>query len=87
MSADTAIEVSADEDLASTVTLQFRRLDSNRMGEVRLAQLKRGDTLVMKVPAEICKGVVRVEFDVQVTGPGSDGLRYSDVVGPFEKRC
>ena len=25
-----------------------------------------------------------VKFDVQVTGPGSDGLRYSDVVGPFE---
>lgn len=87
MASDTALEVSADEDLASSVTLQFRRLDSNRIGEVRLAQLKRGDTVRMKVPAEICKGVVRAEFDVQVTGPGSGGLRYSDVVGPFEKRC
>ena len=27
------------------------------------------------------------EFDVQVTGAGSGGLRYSDLVGPFEKRC
>lgn len=87
MSVDTSVEVSAQEDLASSVTLQFRRLDSGRMSEVRLAQLKRGDSVKMRVPAEICAGVVRVEFDVQVTGPGSDGLRYSDVVGPFEKRC
>ena len=87
MLADTSLEVSADEDLASAVTLQFRRLDSNRMGEVRLAQMKRGDSIRMNVPVEICRGVVRAEFDVQVTGPGSDGLRYSDVVGPFEKRC
>jgi hypothetical protein len=87
MALDTALEVSADEDLASTVTLLFRRLDADRSGEVRLAQLKRGDSIKLKVPAEICKGVVLAEFDVQVTGPGSDGLRYSDVVGPFEKRC
>ena len=87
MGKDTALEVLAEEDLASAVTLQFRRTDANRQAEVRLAQLKRGDTVMMRVPAEICKGVVLAEFDVQVTGPGSDGLRYSDIVGPFEKRC
>jgi len=87
MGKDTALEVLAEEDLASAVTLQFRRTDANRQAEVRLAQLKRGDAVMMRVPAEICKGVVLAEFDVQVTGPGSDGLRYSDIVGPFEKRC
>ncbi|HET7708648.1 MAG TPA: hypothetical protein VFK50_03825 [Sphingomicrobium sp.] len=87
MAVDTAIEIEAEEDLASAVTLHFRRTDSNREGEVRLAQLKRGDTVRLRVPPEICKGVVRAEFDVQVSGAGSGGLRYSDVVGPFEKRC
>ena len=87
MGKDTALEIVAEEDLASSVTLQFRRTDANREAEVRLAQLKRGDSVMMRVPAEICKGVVLAEFDVQVTGPGSDGLRYSDLVGPFEKRC
>lgn len=87
MAADTAIEVYAEEDLESPVTLHFRRTGSNREGEVRLAQLKRGDTARMRVPQEICKGVVRAEFDVQVSGAGSGGMRYADVVGPFEKRC
>ena len=84
---DGAFEVSADEDLASSVTLRFRRLDSGREGEVRLAQLKRGDSVRMNVPAAICKGVVLAEFDIQVSGAGSGGKRYSDVQGPFEKRC
>lgn len=87
MGRDTALEILAEEDLASAVTLQFRRTDANREAEVRLAQLKRGDSVRTAVPAEICKGVVLAEFDVQVTGAGSGGLRYSDVVGPFEKRC
>ena len=87
MGKDTALEIVAEEDLASSVTLQFRRTDANREAQVRLAQLKRGDTVLMRVPAEICKGVVLAEFDVQVSGPGSGGLRYSDLVGPFEKRC
>jgi hypothetical protein len=87
MASDTTVEVSADEDLASPVTLRFRRLESDREGEVRLAQLKRGDSVQMRVPAAICKGVVRAVFDVQVTGAGSGGLRYADVQGPFEKRC
>lgn len=87
MGKDTTVEVHADEDLASPVTLQFRRTDSNREAAVRLAQLKRGDTVQMRIPPEICKGVVLAEFDVQVTGAGSGGLRYSDLVGPFEKRC
>jgi hypothetical protein len=87
MGKDAALEIVAEEDLESVVTLQFRRADANREAEVRLAQLKRGDSVRLNVPAEICKGVVLAEFDVQVTGPGSDGVRYSDLVGPFEKRC
>jgi hypothetical protein len=84
---DGAFEISADEDLASSVILRFRRLDSGREGAVRLAQLKRGDSVRMSIPASICKGVVLAEFDIQVSGAGSGGKRYSDVQGPFEKRC
>ena len=87
MGIDGSFEVSAEEDLASAVTLRFRRLDSGREGEVRLAQLRRGDTVRMKIPGEICKGVVRAEFDIQVMGAGSGGMRYADVQGPYEKRC
>ncbi|HEX6218120.1 MAG TPA: hypothetical protein VFZ35_02465 [Sphingomicrobium sp.] len=87
MGRDTTLEVQAEEDLASAVTLHFRRTDANREAAVRLAQLKRGDTVRMNVPADICKGVVLAEFDVQVSGPGSGGMRYADLVGPFEKRC
>jgi hypothetical protein len=84
---DGAFEIGAEEDLASSITLRFRRLDSGREGEVRLAQLKRGDSVRMNVPAAICKGVVLAEFDIQVSGAGSGGKRYSDVQGPFKKRC
>ena len=54
---------------------------------MRLAQLKRGDSVRMNIPAAICKGVVLAEFDIQVSGAGSGGKRYADVQGPFEKRC
>ena len=84
---DDAIVVRSEDDLVSPVTLRFRRVDSDREGEVRLTQLKRGQEVRLRVPQAVCKGVVRAEFEVHLTGPGSNGRRYSDLQGPFEKRC
>ena len=61
---DGAFEISADEDLASPVTLRFRRLNSGREGEVRLAQLKRGNSGPHEYPGGY----------LQRRGPG--GIRY-----------
>ena len=84
---DDAIVIRAEEDLASTLTVRFRRVDSDQQGAVRVAQLRRGNSVTLRVPPAVCNGVVRADFDVLVSGPGSDGRRYSDRHGPFSKRC
>ena len=81
------VEVRADENLGSPLVLTFLRHDSDRRGVVRVAKLKSGDYFRFKFPYAVCKGANWINFDVQISGAGSGGVRYLDTQGPFRKRC
>lgn len=86
-SLDDLFIVEADENLASPLTLTFRRTKSGDVEEITLRRLNRGEMARFKVPAAMCKGVVRTTFDVQVSGRGTGTMPYADTLGPFKKAC
>ena len=84
---DDLLIIEAEENLASPLTLTFRRTKSGDVADVTIRRLRQGDVSRIRVPAAMCKGVVRTTFDVQVSGPGTGKLPYADLLGPFRKDC
>jgi len=87
LSLDDLFILKAEEDLASPLTLTFRRTKSGDVATVGVRRLAKGDVSNIKVPAVICKGVVKATFDVQVSGRGTGTMPYVDTLGPFKKAC
>ena len=87
LSVDDLFIIEAEEDLASPLTLTFRRTKSGGQAELAVRRLKQGEAARLRVPQSMCKGVVRTTFDVQVSGAGTGRLPYADVLGPFRKDC
>jgi hypothetical protein len=87
LSLDDLFILKAEEDLASPLTLTFRRTKSGDVATVGVRRLAKGDVSNIKVPAVMCKGVVKTTFEVQVTGRGTGTLPYVDTLGPFKKAC
>ena len=87
LSLDDLFILKAEEDLASPLTLTFRRTKSGDVATVGVRRLAKGDVSNIKVPPAMCKGVVKTTFDVQVSGRGTGTMPYVDTLGPFKKAC
>lgn len=83
----TILAIRADGDLKALATLRFMRKDSPR-GEVAVGPLRRGQIVQLRVPKEVCTGVVRSELAIEVI-PGAPGAsaRPASTKGPYTLRC
>lgn len=79
--------IEAEENLASPLTLTFRRTKTGDVASVSVRRLKQGDMVSLKVPPSMCKGVVKTTFEVQINGAGTGTMPYLDTLGPFRKAC
>lgn len=83
----TVLAVEADADFASRATLRFMRKDRPR-GEIAVGPLRRGQVVQIRIPREVCTGVVRSELAIEVV-PGAPGTnaRPTSTKGPYTLRC
>jgi hypothetical protein len=79
---ETILTISAQSDLAKGVALRFLRNGEQR-AEVDLAQLRRGKSLRIALPRQVCQGVSDGRLDLQVVENGAEVK--SD--GPYALRC
>lgn len=86
---DTLLIVKAGEDLPAGTSLRFVR-NGDRRADVQLAQLKRGKSMRLPLPPEVCKGVVggRLEIRIVRSAPavGPTGQEVGKE-GPYNLRC
>lgn len=83
--AETILAVSAVEGLEGGGTLRFRRKGEER-GEVPLTPLQAGQSVRVKLPTELCKGISSSKVEIEVLAPKSTGAVASRL-GPFGLRC
>jgi hypothetical protein len=86
---DTLLRVQAGENLPAGTSLRFVRRGDMR-AEVALAQLRRGQSVRMNLPVDVCRGVVGsiVEIEVVRQRPGAASVgQVVDTLGPYELRC
>lgn len=82
LSRDTRLTVKAGEPLAAGTGLRFRRYGETR-AEVALNQLRKGQSVRLVVPRQVCGGVVEAEVEIQVIRGGN----ALDTRGPYLLRC
>jgi hypothetical protein len=79
---DTLLTVRADENLAPGLALRFMRKGDER-GELALAQLPKGRSVRLRLPAELCRGVSGSRVTIEVLSRGA----VADSLGPYDLRC
>lgn len=86
---DTRLAIRADSDLAAGAGLRFLRKGKLR-SELALAPMRSGQTLAIRLPRQLCAGVVasRVEIQIVQRGPGAAGAgQVVETLGPFPLHC
>jgi hypothetical protein len=86
---NTLLTIRADENLGAGNSLRFLRR-GNLRGEVALAQMRQGQSLRSRLPAQLCSGVVRSDVEIQILAraSGTNGAgQVVDTLGPYELRC
>lgn len=83
--ADTILVISAVEGLEEGGTLRFLRRGDPR-GEVRLAPMQAGQSIRVRLPAELCHRVANSKVEIELLGPKSAGA-VAARLGPFGLRC
>ena len=89
LAATTVFTVHADADLAGPTTLRFTRRGEFR-AETEVAALRRGQILRVKMPSQVCAGVVRSDVAIEIMSASSNSGRVAqiaDKVGPFDLHC
>lgn len=83
----TVLAVKADADLTSPATLRFMRKDRPR-GEVAVGPLRQGQIVQVRLPREVCSGVVRSQLAIEIV-PGAPGTTSPAAAteGPYTLRC
>jgi hypothetical protein len=80
--------IRADEAFGDT-SLRFLRRGDER-AEVKLAQLRAGQSTRFSLPARVCQGVASSEVEIEVVrhkkGP-TDGGQVVDRLGPYDLHC
>ena len=86
---DTSLTIRADETLPAGTSLRFLRRGDIR-AEIALAQMRKGQSRRIRLPAEMCAGVTGSNIEIQVVrsppGPSSLG-QVVDRRGPYQLRC
>src|SRR5262249_37296985 len=78
----TMLTVRAGEDLPANTSLRFVR-DGEPRADVQLAQLKKGKSMRLAVPTDVCRHVVGGSLELRVVRAGQEVA--SD--GPFNLNC
>lgn len=81
-SRQTLLTVRAGEDLPANTSLRFVR-DGDPQADVPLAQLKKGKSVRMTVPADVCRHVVGGKLELRIVRAGQEV--GSD--GPYNLNC
>ena len=79
---DTIMTAKAGEALSDAIALRFVRNGESR-AEIALGALRKGQSLRMTIPREVCSGVVTSEVEIRILRGG----RVADTQGPFLLRC
>jgi hypothetical protein len=79
---DTLVTVRAGEDLPANTSLRFVR-DGDPKADVELAQLKKGKSMRLAVPTDVCRHVVGGSLELRIVRAGQEVA--SD--GPFNLNC
>jgi hypothetical protein len=79
---DTRLTIRARDALAGGASLRFVRNGESR-AEVPLQQMRKGQSIRMILPQQLCKGVSEAEAKIEIMNGG----RYADSIGPFLLRC
>ncbi len=80
----TVLALSAIDGLDKGATLRFRRKGEVR-GEVPLAPLGAGQSVRVKLPADLCRGVSFTRIELEMLAPKSTAI--AGRAGPYEMRC
>ncbi len=79
---DTLLTVHAEEDLPMGTSLRFVR-DGDPKAEIALARLKRGRSVQVTVPTDVCKHVVGGKLELRIVRSGEE----LNSTGPFNLNC
>jgi hypothetical protein len=82
---NTTLVVRAVQGLEKGGTLRFKRRGEER-GEVALNAMANGQSVRVKLPGELCKGVSGSKVEIELLPPGSRGS-VGARVGPYGLRC
>jgi hypothetical protein len=85
---DTVFTVHADADLAGPATLRFVRKGQLR-AEIAVAALRQGQIFRLKLPPQVCSGVVRSDVSIEIMAESRPGqiAQVADKLGPFGLHC
>lgn len=79
---DTRLTITAGEAIAGATALRFVRSGQSR-AELKLAQMRKGQSVRLTLPRAVCTGVVKADTEIQVVRAG----RVVDSMGPYLLRC
>lgn len=83
---DTVLVLRADEAFPRGVAMRFVRSGDAR-GEVDLPALRLGQTANFRIPANVCRGVVRGRVEIQALGVNSPSGTAAGTIGEYDLRC
>jgi hypothetical protein len=78
----TLVTVRAGEDLPANTSLRFVR-DGETQADVQIAQLKKGKSMRLSVPADVCSHVAGGRLELRIVRSGQE----VDSDGPFNLNC
>ena len=79
---DTILTVKSGEALPGGLSLRFVRGGQTR-AEVALSQMRKGQSVRLTIPRQLCSGVVESEAEIRI----ARGASVVDTVGPYLLRC
>jgi len=79
---DTLLTIRAGEDLPAGTSLRFVR-DGDPQADIQLAQLKKGRSVRMTVPADVCRHVVGGKLELRIVRAGQE----VGTDGPYNLNC
>ena len=83
---DTVMVLRADDAYPRGLEVRFVRHGDSR-AELDLPALKQGQTASLRLPAAVCRGVVRSKVEVQALGANSPSGTVAGTVGEYDLRC
>ena len=87
LAANTVFTIRADEPLSGDTSLRFIRKGDPR-GDIKLAAMRKGQSVRVLLPSTVCKGVTRTTVDIEVMrGPAVGARQVVDSLGPYLLRC